>query len=619
MPVPLQIPAVRGPGPGDRPGHRSAGLDGLRALAVAAVVLYHLNAAWLPGGFLGVDVFFVLSGYLITSLLLAEHRRAGRLNPRAFWARRARRLLPELFAVLAVTCAAAMLIGRGCRIGLRGSVLAALGFYGNWWQIHLQSDYFARFGPLPLFQHLWSLAVEEQFYLVWPLLLSGLLAAASVRRAAQLTTLLAATSFALMALGSLAGTSPDRLYYGTDSHSGGLLLGAALALQLPLAQVPTSTRLSRRGTLTASVALTVLAASAVLLSGDAPLTYEGGIAAASLATAVLCLAATRPGPISRALSCGPLPWLGRRSYSIYLWHWPMIACLSYRPLPAALTDWEPVLEVAGTLLLAAVSYRYLQQPVTADGWRGAFNHLITWYDTTMTAHPRTARVYLAASGSVVVLATLAVSAAPPEPGLQAQISAGQQAIATDGSAAPGTEPAPAAPALPATSAAAPATPPTPAPAGPDGSDITAIGDSVMVASAPALEKTLPGINIYAQVGRQMTEAPAILRNLLDQGQLRQTVVVGLGTNGSFSLDVLTTIAAILGPDRTLVLLTVHVPDPWQDPVNAAVTAFARIRPHTVLVDWNSVCDADPGMLWQDHTHPRPSGATVYADTLKAAL
>jgi peptidoglycan/LPS O-acetylase OafA/YrhL len=621
MPVLLQIPAIRGggaePEPGPRPGGdgRSAGLDGLRALAVSAVVLYHLRASWLPGGFLGVDVFFVLSGYLITSLLLAEQRRDGRLRRRAFWARRARRLLPELFAVLAVTAAAAILIGRGARIGLRGSTLAALGFYSNWWQIHLQSDYFAQFGPLPLFQHLWSLAVEEQFYLLWPLLLAALLKYASARRASMVVGALAAVSFTLMALGSLAGVSSDRLYYGTDTHSGGILLGAALALRIPLADIQTSSRLSRRRTLIAAGALAVLITAAIVLSGSESLTYQGGIAAASLATAVLCLAAVRPGPIARALSFPPLPWVGRRSYSIYLWHWPVIACLSYRPLPASLTGWEPVLELAATLALATASYRYLQQPVTAHGWRNAFSQLTNWHGTTAADHPRTARIYLAAAGSVLVLALIAIFAAPPEPGLQAQIQAGQQAIAAS-SESPRPGPVPAA-------EHRTATPPTGSAAGtrtaPDGADITAIGDSVMVASAAALEQVLPGISIHAQIGRQMDVAPELLRELQEEGQLRPIVVVGLGTNGAFPLDTLRSIADVIGAERTLVLLTVHVPDSWQQPVNTMLTSFAQTRPNTVLIDWNSLCDADPGMLWQDHTHPRPAGALVYARALEAAL
>jgi hypothetical protein len=335
---------------------------------------------------------------------------------------------------------------------------------------------------------------------------------------------------------------------------------------------------------------------------------------------LLCLAATRPGPVSRFLSCAPLPWIGRRSYSIYLWHWPVIACLSYRPLPAALTSWEPTLEVLATLLLATASHRFLQRPVMVHGWRGAFDRMVNWHGSTAADHPRTARIYVGACGVVLVFALIGVFAAPPEPGLEAQIQAGQQAIAAN-PAGPGTasgsgdNPGGGAPApvlAPGRPAAGPASVP-------DGDEITAIGDSVMVASAAALEKTLPGISINAQVGRQMYTAPDLLRELQAEGRLRQIVVVGLGTNGAFSVDVLNSIASIIGSDRTLVLLTVHVPDPWQDPVNSMVTGFAKTRPNTVLVDWNSACDADPGMLWQDHTHPRPSGATVYADTLKAAL
>ena len=595
---------------------REPGLDGVRALAVAAVLVFHVRTGWLPGGFVGVDVFFVLSGYLITALLAGERADGGRIRLWRFWGRRARRLLPELLLVLLVTSAATTVLGADSAAGLRGAVLAALGFYSNWWQIRQQTGYFAQFGPLPLLQHLWSLGVEEQFYLLWPLVLTLLTALCSRRRAAAVTAGLAAASFTAMAVGYGAGADPTRLYFGSDTHAGPLLLGAAVGLLLPPARVHALDRRRCRALSAAGLAaLPVLGLLAAFLDGTGAGPYQGGIAVAAIAAAVLCPAVVAAGPLRRVLSHALPVWIGRRSYGLYLWHWPLIAAIGYTRL--RISPAVELLEFAVPVLLAAAGYRYLQQPVVRHGRDGEAGAARERRRELGRRCPRTFHLAATAATLIPVLALHALITAPDTTALQAQLQAGRRAAAapatapggaTRAAAVPGSHPA----TVDASAGAAPG-------AAVAGGSITAVGDSVMLAAAPALEQALPGIDIHALVGRQMYSAPALLQELLDQGSLRPTVVVGLGTNGTVDRSTLERISALIGPHRTLALVTVHAPRSWEDEVNTALTGYARQHPGTVLVPWQAAATAHPRLLYADHIHPRPDGGPLYAGTLVTAL
>ncbi len=315
------------------PGYLPA-LDGVRALAVAAVVAFHGGVSWAPGGFLGVDAFFVLSGYLITTLLLAERRRTGRIALGAFWGRRARRLLPALCAVLvAVTIGARSLLPPEELRLLRGDGLATLFYFGNWRMIFRGGDYFAQTAsPSPL-QHMWSLGIEEQFYLVLPVLLIVLLGS---RRRGRLRLV-----FAVCVAGALASAvtlaltyrpdDPGRAYYGTDTRAASLLVGMALAVLLEWrrrAPRPTPTPARRPGRLLGAVALAGAAGTGwawTHLGGADARLYHGGLLLGALAVAaVLAHVAVVPKGLSaRLLSLPPLPALGQISYGVYLWHWPV--------------------------------------------------------------------------------------------------------------------------------------------------------------------------------------------------------------------------------------------------------------------------------------------------------
>jgi peptidoglycan/LPS O-acetylase OafA/YrhL len=342
------------------------GLDGIRALAVLCVIAYHLRFSWAQGGMLGVAVFFTLSGYLITDLLLTHWVKEGDLGLGQFWLRRARRLLPALFAMLAVVTVWVSLLDASQLTAVRRQVIAAAVYLSNWSTISQHGSYFARFAtPLPL-DHLWSLAIEEQFYLLWPFLLLLAIYLVRGRLALILLTLLAAGASALaMALLYHPGYDPTRVYEGTDTRAFGLLIGAALAMAWPTASIPAAaSRPAVRDLLDllGLLGLLTIALLVHLTSSFTPFLYPYGFLLLSVATAATLAAAVNPaGRLGVALGVRPLRWTGVRSYAIYLWQWPIIVLLS--PLQGPISLPLAAGEIALTFLIAAISWRYLEDPI----------------------------------------------------------------------------------------------------------------------------------------------------------------------------------------------------------------------------------------------------------------
>ncbi|RNI22762.1 acyltransferase family protein [Flexivirga caeni] len=350
--------------------HYVPGLDGLRTIAVALVIAYHLHVPHAGGGLLGVGIFFTLSGFLITSILLSGAQQRG-WELRSFWVRRARRLLPAVVLLLIVTMVATV-IRRPGETGTWGvEALAALFYVANWHTILAGDSYFARFNTGP-FDHLWSLSVEEQFYLVWPLLLVALwlLTRRRTRIMAVIAALLAAASFVELSMLAKSGFDTTRAYEGTDTRMGGLLVGAALALWLHgrRDRLPDHRRAIDIGGVLGLVVIGVLVSQTTEYDLS---TYRFGLLALSVATGAVLLAISTPGSVlGRILGLRPLTWLGERSYGIYLWHLPILV---FMPTNGALAGGlaHGAAVVILTVLISALSWRYVEDPIRALGLRAA--------------------------------------------------------------------------------------------------------------------------------------------------------------------------------------------------------------------------------------------------------
>ncbi|HEY6309218.1 MAG TPA: acyltransferase family protein [Streptosporangiaceae bacterium] len=602
----------------------------MRALAVLAVMGFHAGASEVSGGFLGVDVFFVLSGFLITDLLAVQYGRLGRVDLKSFWARRARRLLPALAVMLVIVTAAATVIEPDQEASLRLALLAAVTYTSNWYQILHHVSYFAELGlfrsPPPL-DHLWSLAIEEQFYLIWPLILWFIIFRLNGRRARVTATLIAAAmSATAMALQYTPG-DPNLVYYGTDTHASALLIGAAMALAFPLETLASASAVQlKRLDAAGVVGLVVLAWAVGHFSGSDPAVYPVGLVLAALGAAGLVIAAASNGVIAAMTGLAPLRWVGIRSYSIYLWHWPVIALAGAITGYASTSPRMWLIEAGVTIGLASASWQFIEAPILRDGFAATCRR---WWSLVVEGVRRADRGRRFASMAVAAVAIAAVgvgtygiarplgSAAPS--GLLRQVAEGQRITAASQATLP-ANPAPivsASPASPTPSASCSASAPTPPKV--SGRQVTAVGDSVMVASAAALEAAMPGIYINAEVDRAMVNGLAVIQGLAASGLLRHYVVVGLGTNGPVTAAQIRELRRAIGPHRELVLINTSGPMPWESEVNDVLAAAAGHDARVDLADWHRAIASRASLLWPDEIHPRPSGAKVYARVVHAAV
>ena len=624
-------------------------LDGLRALAVIAVLLYHAGLPWVPGGFLGVEVFFVISGYLITSLLLAEWSLQGRIDFQAFWLRRARRLLPALFTVLLAVAGFVVVFLPDEASGLRGDAFSSAVYVNNWYQIFGHKSYFETVGRPPLLRHLWSLAVEEQFYLLWPLLFALLMSARRPRLPPLATLAGAAASIAAMAALYQPDTDSSRLYYGTDTRAGGLLLGAALAFVWK----PGRTGGRAGGLALNAVGLTALGTLTVCvlrINEFQAFLYRGGFTLVGLATAALIAAAVHPQArlVGRPLAWAPLRWVGMRSYGIYLWHFPVF--MVTRPQLDVPIDGAPLLaaRLALTVLFAALSYRFVETPVRngalgrswnawcdAQGrarramglrWATASLAIVAAFsivgESLLTAQPSAPPEYLAASSPAHAPARAAAAArtnAPP--GLPRAIAPAMALPATPARASPAPIPPPLPPPPPAAPMLQPLAPASepPASAGP-AEAVTAVGDSVLLGVGDELSRTLGGnVVVDAQQGRQAIKTAAVIRSLRAAGKLNPIVIIHIGDNGIFTARAFDQIMAELKDARRVLIVNVKVPRNWEALNNAMLESAVTRYPNAVLVDWHSASIDRPKLFWKDGLHLRPEGARFYASLLAQAV
>ena len=593
------------------------GLDGLRTISVIAVIAYHLDLSWATGGYLGVEVFFVVSGYLITLLMLDEHRGAGRIDRLQFWLRRARRLLPAVVVlIVGVLAWSGLVLGAESLHRFRGEGLASLLYVQNWHAIVTDEPYFVSSGrPSPL-RHLWSLAIEEQFYLLWPLLLPMALRRHGRRRTIALVLVGAGVSaMAMAATADIA--APERAYYGTDTRAFGILLGCALAFIWRPDRFRPDIRPMAQRTLEwgGLAALAVLAWQLGRRDEFDPWTYPWGFLVVDVAALTLIIACTHPASrLRRGVGSPVLAAVGRRSYSLYLWHWPVIVFTR----PGA--DWglEGGAALAARLLLIAVlselSYRLVEAPFR-DG------RAQTWlWSVADRANERRVLGPSVAGATLSALVLVAVTVTAPAP--RSTVSAGPPATidlaaTTTTTAVPATTTTTTAAAttVPAT---VPTTtpPPAPAPAPRPVPDITVVGESVTLGAAPELQRRYgERVQIDAVEGRSFADGIALIEHLAAADRLTPLVIIHLGNNGAVPEQGLERIGAAVGPDRLLVLTTVRVARPWEGQVNEELQRFAAACARCAIADWHAVTVVEPGLTTDDGVHLTAAGIHRYTELL----
>lgn len=651
-------PRRRGPrGPSDLTPRMGfiPGLDGIRAIAIVGVLVYHFTPGVLPGGFVGVDVFFVVSGFLITTLLLREVAQNGKINLGRFWLRRARRLIPALLTVVIVCVALARVLGGDLLVGITRQTVGALTFSTNWVEVAAGSSYFNSTSP-QLFVNFWSLAVEEQFYLLWPFLLVVILAVtAQARQRVGIALALAFISASLMALMYVPNTDATRVYYGTDTHAYGLMLGAALAFAWasPHRAGLRHPFWRRHRHWFVGGALIVLTGCMALLSQASPVTFRGGILLASVATVILIAGLLEyGGSWRRVMSLPALSWLGSRSYGLYLWHWPvLIIVATIVPYASGTIRGAAALTVSLLITLAVteVSYRLIETPIRKHGFGASVRAGLAWFGTPWVTN-RTPRIVAGAMVVLLLLTAAALLTAPEKSATQQQIEESEAELAQQADSAGGGDTSSAndadsgaaadsdSPERDAAGEASadpgPAVPTDAAAAGangntedwgyeqgddglwvPPGNEITGIGDSLVVTSADGLTYRFPEMNFAAKSNRQWSDATAVVEEAEANGVIRDNIVLHYGTNAGVDGEQARAVIDALGPQRRIVLMNLYGNSTFTPDSNEEIAAIAGEYPNVVVGDWQAAATAAPQTLQSDRVHPDIEGMHVYAEVV----
>ena len=616
------------------------GLDGMRALAVVAVMLYHANHTWLGGGFLGVEVFFVISGYLITLLLIGEHERNGRVNLGKFWMRRVRRLLPAVLTMMSAVAVYMALFRREPQGRTRGDFLGGIFYSSNWYQIFVGQGYTAAEAFVP-FRHLWSLAVEEQFYLIWPLVMVGILRLGRHRLPRVAVWLFGISAWIslivglLFANGDVATTCApgamngywmlfgrcinvnEALYLGTFSRAGGLMLGAAFAMVWrPMALMRGPAREKSR--YLDLLAVLGLAALGVLmwkltLSGDGrstgtrfnPWLFRGGFFLTGLATLMVIAAVTHQRAImGRLLGNRVFNWVGTRSYGMYLYHWPIYQVIRGQA-GVAMTVRQWVIAMAITLPVTQASYRYIETPIR----QGRFGEWLRGdrRPRTAAAYKRRQRFAGVGIASAALVGFAGVSIAMASDQCVGQIECDSEA----GRAVDATVPTAESVTVPSTTieqvvagpapAAAPAAtiqtiPPSTAPPTTVLIDkpYFAVGESVMLGAKPVLDAR--GITTVAEVSKGADWELQQIQLAKTKYRITHGIVIQLGTNGAVTQAEYDAVLAEVADIPRVVMMTVKAPKPWIDGNNEIIRSLPATHPNVVVLDWQARAEEISGHL-----------------------
>ncbi|MGF7398551.1 acyltransferase family protein [Thermoanaerobacterium thermosaccharolyticum] len=623
-----------------------AGLDGLRAIAVLAVIGYHLNLSFMQGGFLGVSIFFVLSGYLITNIISTEWERSGKVDLKNFWLRRMRRLFPALFIMVVLVVCYVTLFDPGRLTSIKGDAITSILYINNWWLIFHKVSYFAKFGPPSTFGNLWSLAVEGQFYLIWPLVLIISFKYLKKKRYIVFLTLLLAIASAL-AMGMMyePGMDPSRVYYGTDTRAFGLLLGSALALILPSNKLSNNISRNKRLILDAIGFLSILLIFImfVYVNQYDTFVYRGGMFLLSIVAAVtIAVSAHQESLLGKALGCFPLRWLGARSYGVYLWYFPVLILTTPAVDTKGINPIRAILQIFLIILISALSWRYVEDPIRHGALKRIMQDIKTLklkngkivlpIKTFMLVIVSTVIIgifVVGMSGIMPVAASTSLNSSGGGNGTNVSSSCVENSdVTSDGIVQDYSYN------LPdnrrdikyypykggkADSSVASNDSGQTDVKIQDGKGITIIGDSILIDAKPYLEEMLPGITIDGKVGRQMYQAKDVVKSLKAEGKISDTLIVELGTNGPFTEDQLLSLLKAAEPVKHIILVNVRVPRPWESVVNKTLNKVSSEYPHTTLIDWYKASYGHDSFFSPDAVHLEPSGAKYFASLIAKTI
>lgn len=599
-------------------------LDGLRALSVIAVVAYHLNFSFAQGGLMGVNVFFVLSGFLITDILLHEWQEYGKINLRQFWLHRMRRLLPALFTMLLLVVGFMAITQPTYLEQFYGDILSAIFYVSNWWYIFHHVSYFSQYGVQSPFLHLWSLAVEEQFYLVWPILLLFGLRFLRTRGWLFLLIILGSIASALaMAFLYQPFMDPSRVYYGTDTRAFSLLIGAALAL-LMIRQKPvqkSTKKISWSFDAVGILSLLILLLVMVFSNEYQPTLYQGGMVFLSLVTAALIAVLAHPGSrLGAVFSFRPLRYLGQRSYGIYLWHYPIIV-LTTPIINASGTNCLLIIsQITASLIMADLSWRFIETPIRHGKLPFSHRHRkkqeLSAKNSSTKFYRNTFVVITCFSFLILGVGYADLNKMSKSDTVSAKIIASRHTQLKPGYTQ--TKPVITQKPKPSWHKNLPAKVQVQQVTRVVGKEVTAIGDSIMIDIKPYLQRDLPGIWVDGMVGRQMYQLENTLTQLRANRHLRANLIIELGTNGSFNETSIATLLRSLHEKRIIIVNT-RVPRSWQESVNESLAQLVAQVPHALLVNWYKASANHNTYFSPDGVHLDPQGAATLAQLVTNSL
>ncbi|WP_169907683.1 acyltransferase family protein [Priestia abyssalis] len=572
-------------------------MDGLRALAVLPVIAYHLNIPFAAGGFLGVTVFFVLSGFLITTLLAWEWEHCQTIDLKHFWIRRAKRLLPAMFLVLLALNVFIPVFQPELVKNLHKDTIAAIFYYSNWHYIFRDLSYFESFGITSLLTHFWSLAIEEQFYIIWaPIILCSFKWIKNRKIFIFLMMIGAGLSAVWMMMVYEPHLDPSRVYYGTDTRLFSLLIGSSFALLLPRRTL--TTHVSKAGIwaleITAIIGILVFLLMVVYTNQYDSFVYQGGMVLLSITTALLTLSLAVPSTVmvKKILEWKPLRWIGIRSYGIYLWHYPVIVLMNSNVNTDGINYLKITFEIALTFILASLSYTFIEKPIRHGTFRFNTKNSITLVTAIC--------LLVGAANSVPKFSTRKMTVAfhgevshHPVQKTAAKIAFSEEKTGAEAQ-------------------------PKPVPSITTGK-ITAIGDSVLVIPAPFLKETFSSIMIDAKVSRQMRDAFSIVTQLKKANNLGDIVIIELGTNGPFPEKTITDLLRNIGKERKVLFINVRVPRPWEAIVNKSLEEISKKHSNMSIIDWYSTSANHNEYFVNDGVHLKPEGARAFAAMIEEAV